>query len=220
MTRPLLLAVALLATAASAELPTLSASVGYTSQIFPARGYDLVDSDDHLSMVRAALGTGFLLPFGLLDLELAYQGGGTTAQAHATVPTSFSLVGAQLGATLRLPVRAWFHPYAHLSGGVDWATLTLASPTRLTQTVLTGSGQGLLGVQLSVRLGRNTGRRLPWLVFDLGGGAVVRSVARFDALRPEPASTPPPDALASGQVDVGALPLTGYTFRLLVGVRF
>lgn len=220
MNRLATLALLLTAPAALAELPPLSVSVGYASQAFGARGYDLVDADDHLALVRVAAGTGVGLPFGALDLELAYLGGGTDGQAHVTVPTAFSLRGVQLAATLRLPVRTWFQPYAQVAGGLDWATLTLGSTARLTQTALTGSGQGLLGVQFHVRLGPSSARRVPWLVFDLGGGGVLRTAAQFDALRPAEPAQPPVDPIGTTSVDVGALPLSGWTFRLLIGVRF
>lgn len=220
MPRLPLLAVLLAAPAALAEVPPLSFSLGYASQVFGARGYDLVDVDDHLSMARVAVGTGVGLPFGALDLELAYLGGGTDAVAHGALATSLALRGVQLAATLRLPVRTWFQPYAQLGGGLDWATLTLGSTARLTQTALTGSGQGLLGVQFHVRLGRASSRRAPWLVFDLGGGGVLRSAANFEALRPQAGTPDVADALGTTSVDVGSLPLSGWTFRFLLGLRF
>lgn len=211
--------IALLAATARAELPQLQASVGYAGQYFSARQYDLLDVDDQLAMTRVAVGTGFSLPVGALDVDVAYSDGASQGAAHGTVPTAFWLRGLQLGATWRLPVRSWFQPYLQLSGGLDWATLTLFNEARLTQTVVSSSGMGLVGVQFSVRLGRRSEKRLPSLLFDLGGGGVLRTAARFDALAPT-VDQPPADPIASGSVNLGTLPLSGYTLRALVGVRF
>lgn len=218
--RTLLPLLALGSTLALAEVPTLAMSAGYSTQVFAARGYDLIGYADNLHQGRVAVGTGFLLPFGALDLEAAFATGGTSSVSHGAVPVQFALKGLQLGVTFRVPVKSWFHPYAQVAGGYDWATLTLVDSSRLTQTVGSFSGTGLLGVQFAVRMGSQKAARVPFLIFDLGAGAVLRQDSRFDAMAPEAPTPAPSEPLAQGSVNLGSVPLSGFTMRLLVGVRF
>jgi hypothetical protein len=218
--RASILAALMLPTIAAAEVPTLAVSTGYSTQVFAAREYDLIGVDDNLHQGRIALGTGFTLPFGALDLEAAFAAGGTKSATHQSIPVDFALRGLQLGVTYRVPVKAWFQPYAQLLGGYDWATLTLVSTSRLTQTSGSLSGSGLLGVQFAVRMGGPKDARPPQLIFDLGAGAVLRQVSRFDAMAPEQPKPAPADPLAVGSVNLGSVPLSGFTARLLVGVRY
>ena len=208
------------ASLAAADVPTLAMSAGYSTQVFAARGYDFIGFDDNLHQGRVALGSGLTLPFGALDLEVAFAAGGTKSVVHQTIPVDFALRGLQLGATYRLPVRAWFQPYAQVLGGYDWATLTLVNTSRLTQTSGSFSGSGLLGVQFAVRMGGPKDERPPQLIFDLGAGAVLRQVSRFDAMAPEQPKPAPAEPLAVGSVNLGTMPLSGFTARLLVGVRY
>jgi hypothetical protein len=195
-------------------------SAGYSTQVFTARGYDLIGYDDNLHQGRVALGSGFTLPFGALDLEVAFAAGGTKSTTHQNIAVDFALRGLQLGVTYRLPVRPWFHPYAQVLGGYDWATLTMVSTSRLTQTSGSFSGSGLLGVQFAVRMGGPKDARPPQLIFDLGAGWVLRQVSRFDSMAPEQSSPAPADPIAVGTVNLGTVPLSGFTARLLVGVRY
>ncbi len=212
--------IALTSTLAIADVPTLSASAGYSTQVFMARGYDLIGIDDNLHQGRVAVGTGFNLPFGSLDLEVGYASGGTFSTTHTNVPVQFALKGLQLAVTYRVAVRSWFQPYAQIAGGYDWATLTLVNEQRLTQTVSNFSGTGLLGIQFAVRMGGQKEARVPWLIFDLGAGAVLRPATRFDSMAPAPVKPAPEDPIAQGSVNLGSVPLSGFTGRLLIGVRF
>jgi hypothetical protein len=219
-TRGILTALLVTASLASAEVPTLAMSAGYSTQVFTARAYDFNGYDDNLHQGRVAIGSGFRLPVGALDLEVAYAGGGTKTVTHNSINVDFALRGVQLGVTYRVPVTQWFHPYAQLLGGYDWATLTLVNTSRLTQTSGSFSGSGLLGVQFAVRMGGPKDARPPQLIFDLGAGAVLRQVSRFDAMAPTQATPAPADPLAVGTVNLGTVPLSGFTARLLVGVRY
>lgn len=218
--RTLITALVLTSSGALAELPTLAVSTGYTSQVFDARGFDLVNFDDAVHQFRVGAGTGFKVGFGSLDLELAFSTGGTRSVTHATVPVEFALKGLQVGVAYRVPVQSWLQPYLQLSGGYDWATLTLFSESRLTQTVGRFSGTGLLGVQLAVRLGSPKATRVPWLVFDLGAGAVLRQAPTFDAMGPTPPEKPVADAIPQATINLGTVPLSGFTARALIGVRY
>jgi|APLak6261679142_1056127.scaffolds.fasta_scaffold00031_57 hypothetical protein len=218
--RALLLASLLTSTFAAAGLPPLSVDLGYSTQVFTARGFDLVNVNDNLHQFRVGAGTGFALPLGALDLELALATGGTRGTTHGVVPVDFSMLGLQLAASWRVPVTTWFHPYAQLGGGYDWVTLTLFDERRLTQTVGRFSGTGLLGVQLAVRLGPARQDRLPVLFFDLGLGATLRQAPSFDAMGPQAPTKPPPDAIATSTVNLGSVPLSGFTARALIGVRY
>ena len=219
MLRTLVLSTVLASSLAAAEVPTLSVSAGYSTQVFTARGYDLVSVDDNLHQGWVAVGTGFVLPFGWLDVEAAFATGGTVSTTHATIPTEFALKGLQLGVSYRAPVLSWLHPYAQIAGGYDWATLTLMDESRLTQTVASVSGTGLLGVQFAIRMGPKE-KRVPWLVFDLGAGAVLRPASHFDAMGPFPVVKPAADAIPSASVNLGTVPLSGFTARILIGVRY
>lgn len=46
----------LASTFAAAEVPTLAMSAGYSTQVFTARGYDLIGFDDNLHQGRLAVG--------------------------------------------------------------------------------------------------------------------------------------------------------------------
>lgn len=205
----------LLSTPAFAALPPLSASLGYASEVFTERSYDLVANQDSLAMFRLATSASFdLLPWQL-DLELAYQSGSTAAAAHQAVQTELWLRGLELGATARYPLWRHLHPYVHLGGGWDWATLWVGGERGMTQTVGNVSGSALVGVQVPLPLGPS-GRRVPVLVFDAGAGYVVRPGYRFDALTREPSGDEP---LGQAPVSLGKLPLSGWSFRLLVSLR-
>ena len=218
--KALVLSAVLCSTLAGAEVPTLAFSAGYATQVFTARGYDLIGLDDNLHQGRLALGAGFNLPFGALDLEVGFATGGTHSTSHGTVPVVFALKTLQLGVTYRVAVRRWFQPYVSAAGGYDWATLTLLGESRLTQTTSTFSGTGLLGVQFAVRMGGAKEPRVPQLIFDLGAGAVLRPATRFDAMAPAEVKPAPSDPLAQGSVNLGSVPLSGFTGRLLIGVRY
>lgn len=218
MNRTFALALALTATTAAAELPQLSITGGWSTQVFAAREFDLVAATDGLSLGRVGLSAGLPFRFGLLELEAAYLAGDTGALAHGNLPAYFSLQEAQLGLAWRVPIFNWLQPYLQLAGGLDWATLTLLNEARLTQTVLTGAGTALLGVQLVVRLGPRGAHRLPALVFDLGAGGVLRPATNFDALAPIRGASD--DALGQGTVALGSLPLSGFTARLQLGLRY
>ena len=48
-------------------------------------------------------------------------------------------------------------------------------------------------MQLAVRMGSPKEPRVPWLIFDLGAGAVLRPATRFDAMAPAPVKPGPQD---------------------------
>lgn len=107
-----------------------------------------------------------------------------------------------------------------VAGGYDWTTLRLANDSRLTLTVGNVSGTGLLGLQFAVKMGGAQDLRAPHFIFDLGAGMVIRPVTKFDAMAPEPPATAPEDPIAVASVNLGSVPLSGFTGRLLVGVRY
>lgn len=208
------------ASVASAEVPPLHATVGVSSQLFSARGYDLVDVDDHLVSFRLAAGTTFELSRLRLDVEAAFRAGGTATSAHASVPTSLELLGVEVAGVARWPVLPWLHPWLKVGVGYDWATLTLVSSTRLTQTAGLVAGQAALGVQVLVRLSRAEQRGV-FFIADFGAGGVLRPAAVFDSVGPAPVVGPQADPLgARGRVNVGSLPLSGITLTWNAGLRF
>lgn len=215
-----LMLLCLTSTAAVAEVQPFHGALGVSSQIFSARGYDLVDIDDAFISFRLAGGTTFELGRWALDVEGAFSTGGVTGVAHAQIPTSFTLNGLELSATARWPVLTWLAPYLRVGAGYDWATLTLFNTTRLTQTVGNIAGHAGLGVQLSARLTKAESRGV-FLLGDLGVGGVLRPGYDFNAMAPEPIVGPQQDPLGPrGAVNVGTLPLSGLTLRATVGLRF
>ncbi|MEW5739385.1 MAG: hypothetical protein AB1938_10690 [Myxococcota bacterium] len=212
------LATALVASTSQAAWPTLAASAGYESQIFTSRSYDLVDTNDFLPMFRVGAGAGFEVGRGFLDLTLSFSTGASRETAHAAqVATEFWLRGLELTGMYRRPVLSWLEPYAQLGLGWDWATLTFISASRSSQTVSNVAGSGLVGVQLPVRMGTGRGR-LPFMIFDVGGGYVLRPDYAFDAMAPERSDLPEP--IADGSVNLGRLPMHGWVWRVLVSVRW
>jgi len=228
----IVLAAVVVGFAARAEVPTLSASIGYSSEVYTSRSWDLVDDDDHLPMLRVGAGTSFEVASGFVDVEAAFQSGASRGAAHSTVSTDFWLRGVRVGAAYRYPLWRFFQPYVQLGGGVDWATLTLIAPSRLTQTVPAGVGTALVGFQVPIRLGGPVAWasgphtrpaddvRRPFLVLDIGLGGVLHSGTSFSSMQPEAPAKPPVDPLGQGSVDVGSIPLTGFTFRVLASARW
>ena len=220
MKRLLVLTSLFTASTSLAAWPTLSASVGYESQLYTNQRYDLVDSNDYLPMLRVAAGTGFELGPGHLDMDLAFTTGASREPAHGgQVASELWLRGVQLGGLYRYALFSWLEPYARLGVGWDWATLQLTMSTQLSQTVSNVSGLGMLGVQLPVRMGTSSNKgRLPFMVFDLGGGYVVRPDYAFNALTAAaPTGT---DPIPNGSVNVGSLPMHGGVLRVLVTIRW
>ncbi len=205
---------------AFAEAPPLQVTLGAFTQVFSARGYDLVDTDDHLVSFRVAAGTSFLLRKWQFDVEGAFSRGANETFSYQQVQSSLALTGLEAAGTARFIALSWLHPYVRVGLGYDWATLRLFDDTRLTQTVGTVAGHGGIGVQVAARLTRADARAVH-LVFDVGAGGVVRSLASFNALGPAPVTGPQADPIGGrSTVNVGPLPLSGITWRVLVGLRF
>jgi hypothetical protein len=210
----------ILSSSAFAELPQLAVSGGWSTQVFSARQVDLVATRDDVPLGRIAASAGIVLGVGIVDLELAFASGSTAGLAHQNVYGELVLTSLQAGVAYRLPIFPWLQPYVQLSGGTDWATLTLGSSARLTQTVLTGSGALLGGVQFAIRLGPAR-KRMPSLVFDFGAGGVLRPAVAFDAMGPRAPTQAPAEApIAVSTVNVGSMPMSGFTARIQLGIRY
>lgn len=218
----LLFAVALgLSSSVLAQVQPFHVNLGVSTQVFSARGYDLVDVDDHFHSFRFGAGTTFVLRTWRLDVEAGVTTGGTDATSHVQLASGLGLVGLDVSATARFPVLSWLHPYVRVGAGYDWATLTLTgAATRMSQTAGVVSGQAGAGVQFTVRVTRENQRGV-FLFLDLGVGGVLRPGAAFNAVAPVPPATPPVDPIGTrGSVNVGTLPLSGITWRGMAGLRF
>ena len=220
--KPMLMAatLTLVGGTAWAELPVLAADVGVTANVISTRQFDLVSSTDHLALGHVGAAITFEIPYSALDVELAYHGGEVAEQAHSTVKASLAMKGVEVGATWRYPWLRHLHPYAHLGVGVDWATLTLFDTSRLTQTVANPSGTGLVGVQVPFRLARKPAGRAPVLLIDVGVGYTLRPGYAFTTLAPTPGTPQPADPVPSSTVNVGTMPLSGITYRVLLALRY
>jgi hypothetical protein len=206
-------AVALLAAGPAWAVPPLHVQLGYASEVVTHRSWDFVDGNDHLPLFKLGAGYTLALQSGALDLGLAFRAGGSSAFSFG-VNTDLLLRGGEVAATWRHPMTSWLHPYGRLGLALDWATLKVRGGA-LEQTVLSPAGTAQLGVQL-----RHRPPRLPgWLTFDVGVGYTLRPEARFGALQPPPPDKPGPEDVRSGGVDLGALPLGGIAYQLLLGVQ-
>lgn len=200
-------------------LPPVSLSLGYSAQVFSARQYDLVATHDTLQQFR--IGAGYAQPVwrGFLDLELAFSTGSTGAYSHGAIASSFALSGLELAASFRLPVLRHFDPYLLVGAGYDWATLTLADESRLTQTAGTLAVRAMIGAQLPFKLGP-ADSRAPTLLLDLGLGYAGRPSAGFHAMAPAPVRSSGEEApIARAGTDLGSLPLSGIAYRVLLTFR-
>lgn len=203
---------------ALAEVPALAADLGYAATVVPAKALDLVAPQDHLGSFHVGAAATLPVSDAQVDIEAAFNSGGSNTTAHGTVATSLWLRGVEVGARYRYPVRRWLEPYLRLSGAYEWGTLTLLNEASLTQTVGNPSGTALVGVQLPVALAK--GARAPKLLLDLGVGYTLRPGFRFDALGPAPVKPAPEDPLGRGTVDLGTLPLSGVAYRITVALRY
>ena len=199
-------------------IPPVSFSLGYSAQVFSARSFDLVSSNDTFQSVRVGLGYSFRLPRGAIDLEAAFATGGTEESTHANVPVYFELKGIEASVGYRYPLFAHLEPYLRVGAGWDWATLTLQDATRLTQTVSNVSGAAMLGAQIPFKLGPNDSRA-PSMLMDLGLGYTLRPGAGFHAMEPKRLVNPGEDPIAHGTTNLGTLPLSGIQYRVLMTIR-
>ncbi|MBX7098409.1 MAG: hypothetical protein K1X89_11900 [Myxococcaceae bacterium] len=207
-----------LSAAAWAERPELSASFGFASELMTSSQYDLVSADDPLRMYRVAAAGTFAAPRGHVDVELGWRSGAASATAHGTLSSSLWVRGVDVSAGYRFAWLKHLEPYARAGVGLDWASLSLTGSSALEQTVLHPSGTFLGGLQFPFALGVGAPGGLAFVV-DLGVGYVVRPAYTFDALAPPPPSGRQEDPIARGAVNLGSMPLSGFTWRLGVTVR-
>ena len=213
-----MLLVVVLAAPAWAQRPELSASLGFASETLGSSQYDLVAKDDALPMYRVGAGVGFKLPVGSLDAELTWRSGSSGATAHQSVSSELRVRGLEVGAAYRYPWLKHLQPYVRLGAGWDWASLSLLDVGCLTQTVSHPSGSLLAGVQVPFRLGSGAAWA-PEVSIDLGLGGVLRPAYAFGAMAPTPPSGRVEDPIARGTVNLGAMPMSGFTWRLGLTVR-
>jgi hypothetical protein len=199
------------------KLPPVSLSLGYSGQVLSTRGYDLLDTDDHLAMFRLAVGYSLPLTQGILELGLSWSTGSTSAYAHQTVAADLWLTGVELGATWRYPLWKHLEPYAHLGAGWDWATLQLMQG-KLLQTTSNFQATLLLGAQVPVKLGP-ADSRAPWLLLDFGLGYAFRPDYGFRAMGPPRPLPGAEDPIAQGSVNLGRIALSGIQYRILLTFR-
>ena len=118
-----------------------------------------------------------------------------------------------MGAAYRYPLARYFVPYARLSVGFDWATLSVGTDALL-QRVGHPSVTGLAGFTIPIISVKDQGVLHDWVIFDLGVGYALRPSYAFSALaRPEQGS-PAVDPIARAPVDLGKLGLSGITYRI------
>ena len=217
--KKLLLASLLLGGSAfGADLPPVSASLGYASEVFSSREYDLVDGDDHLPMWR--LGAAYTLrpARGILDLELQVHTGATSESAHQALESKLWLRGVGAGATWRYPLYRHLEPYARLGASYDWATLTMGGENRLEQTVSRPAANGMLGLQVPMPL-RPDGENIPAIVLDFGVGYTLRPAFAFNAMAPREPDEPAEDPIARVPTNLGDISLSGISYRILLSFR-
>jgi len=202
-------------TSASAALPPpLCASFTFGSQVVTAREWDLVDEDDHLPMTRFAAGYRLPLSEGVLELDLAFQLGSTSATLHELNEASLSLRGLEVGAMWRWPLLRYFQPHARLGLGWDWATLSIGA---LVQRDSSPGATGLIGFSVPFVVNRRGDQLHEWLAFEASLGYAARPSFVFDALAAE--ASDEPDAIRRGLANVGELPLSGIVYRFGLTLR-
>ena len=107
----------------------------------------------------------------LLDVELGFQSGGSSATVHGIRDASIWLRGLDLGATYRYPLLRFLHPYARLAAGYDWATLELGNVLqRVGQPSVTAMG----GIAVPVVQLERDGEKHPLFMLDFGVGYTLR----------------------------------------------
>lgn len=203
-------------TTSSAWRPPLTATLGFGSQYATHRSYDLVDDDDVMPTVRAAVGYGFQLPRALLDVELGYQSGGTSASLHGLRESSLWLHGVDVGATYRYSLFKYLQPYAGIAAGYEWATLEAGA---LQQRVGSPRVTAMAGLGVPLVLIPRDGQDHALFFVDFGVGYTLRPLFAFDAMKPEPPAKPAPDAIPIAPLDLGRMELSGLTWRLALTFR-
>ncbi len=198
-------------------VPKLYGGAALATTLITPRAYDFVDTDDVHTGVALTVGYSFTLKRAFLDVELGFTTGGTRSAVHSSLSTDFAWRAVEAGVGYRYALFKHLHPYAKLLGGVDIATLTIVSTERLTQTVVGGAGQALVGVQVPVYFERPTDTAS--IVLDAALGAGLHSGLAFDKLGPTPPQKPAADAIPRGSTSIGSLSLSGFTFRVGLLVR-
>lgn len=208
------------APSAAQARPPLAASVGLADQVVTSRSFDFVSRFDHLPMVRFAAGSRVEIPRGMLDLDLAFRAGTTGAAAHVSDRTQLWLKGLELSATYRLGLYWYFEPYARLTAGYEWASLSVGGAgATLEQTVGDFTGTATLGVCLPVVAVKREGTRRTVLAFDLGLGYGLHPDFTFDRMLPTPTDKPQSDAPRQAPVNLGSLRMAGFLWQLGVTLR-
>jgi hypothetical protein len=133
----------------------------------------------------AEAGYGFELARGTLELELGFQGGGTSAPLHAGPDAKLWVRGLELSATYRYPLWRFFEPYARFGAGVDWARLSL-NDDALSQRVSVLSGSAMLGFNVPLVASKDELGRRTRVALEVGLGYAQRQAADFNALAPGP----------------------------------
>jgi hypothetical protein len=216
MKRLLLATVALFAAPALA-LPPLGATVGYAADVVSRRSYDFVAAEDHLPKFAVSAGTRFALERGTLDLDLAFTTGGAGATSHTTLNTELGLITLEAAATFRYAWLRHLEPYARVSAGPGWATLTAyTAGGPVYQTLPNLSATGLVGLSFPFAL---TAQGTATLVLDFGVGYSLRPVYNFNSLQREPLKHPTGDELPDVPLALGRLDLSGIAYRFGVGMR-
>lgn len=213
--RPFALA-ALLTALSSWAAPPIDIGISTGALVVQARSYDFVDDDDHLGLWRVETSWTKEAWRGQLQLGLGGFSGATKAAAHQTLSADLWLRGIEASATYRYPALRWLEPYARAAVALEWATLSVLAGQRLEQTALAPVGSGLLGVDVVVPLAGAARRAL---VLDLGVGYAVRSAYQFDELKAPSPAKPGPENIPRSGVPLGALQLSGITYRIGVALR-
>lgn len=213
----LLLALVGLAAGPALALPPLGATVGYAADVVSRRSFDFVAAEDHLPKFAVSAGTRFALERGNVDLDLAFQTGGVGTSSHQWLKTDLGLVTLEVAVTYRYPWLRHLEPYARVSAGPGWATLTAVTSGGAVHQTLPGlTATGLVGLSFPFAF---SAQGTTALVLDFGVGYSLRPVYNFNSLQREPPLHPTGDEVPDVPLALGKLDLSGIAYRFGVGMR-
>lgn len=226
--RPVALATALTAFSSPAgAAPPMRLDFGYATQYVVDRSHDAISDTDVVPGLRLGVGYRFDLGPGEMDVEAAYAGSwAAPAALHGVTQLSLQMHSAEVGARYRRAAGpwwlSWMEPYGRLGATLDWARLRVESPAPgLEQWVARPGLVALAGLEIGA-LARfadpeQAPQRRRWLV-DVSVGWSLRAPFRFDGLR-APKDDKIADPIPEAPVDLGALWISGFTFRVGLVVK-
>lgn len=181
------------------------------------------------ALVRIEVGAEFAptSPVEGFAVQLGIAAGAQSRRIYDSYNGLLGLTSLHVSGVYRLPIWTYFSTYARVTGGVDWAHLSLREEVRGTEIddVAVGfSGAGTLGTELAVPVGytkQGSGEVADqWLGFYFEVGYALHTAHEFDELARDTNDDTEPARIRRVGTDGGDVDLSGVVWRMGAAFRF